>query len=289
MTTAARPVPQPSRPQSPVPRVRSVVPATLDFSGVLTAEWRKLFTLRSTWWALGLTVVLMTLMSLGQAAAVAEALGTPEGATIFADLHGAEIVTSGYQFGMLTIAVLGALLITGEYSTGMIRSTFAAVPTRLPVLAAKAIVLTVVTAVTTAIAFVTSYAATAPILTDHDLLPGLTDPITWQIAGGVAAFLVAAVLFSLGVGVLLRSTAVSVTVAITVLLLLPGIMQFITLDWVQDAIEYLPLPAATAFVAVSEAFGGAGSLEPWQGAAVVACWALVPMVAGAIVLRRRDA
>src|SRR5699024_1967376 len=85
------------------------------------------------------------------------------------------------------------------------------------------------------------------------------------------------------------STAGSVTVAITVLLLLPGILQFITLDWVQDAIEYLPVPAATAFVTVSDAFGGAGSLGPWQGAVVVAGWAIVPMVAGAIVLRRRDA
>src|SRR5699024_11592689 len=57
-------------------------------------------------------------------------------------------------------------------------------------------------------------------------------------SGGVAAFLVAAVLLALGVGLLLRSTAGSVTVAITVLLLLPGILQFITLDWVQDVIEY---------------------------------------------------
>ncbi|HLR28517.1 MAG TPA: ABC transporter permease subunit [Ruania sp.] len=289
MTTAAQPAPQQARPAPPAGRVRTLIPAKLDFAGVLAAERRKLCTLRSTWWTLGLTIVLMTLMAFGQAAAVAETLKTPEGTDIFAGVHGAEIVTSGYQFGMLTIAVLGALVITGEYSTGMLRSTFAAVPTRLPVLAAKAIVLAVVTVVTTAVAFVTSYAATAPILTDHDLLPSLTDSTTWQIAGGVAAFLVAAVLLALGVGLLLRSTAGSVSVAITVLLLLPGILQFITLDWVQDAIEYLPVPAATAFVTVSDAFGGAGSLGPWQGAVVVAGWAIVPMVAGAIVLRRRDA
>lgn len=288
MTTTTT-TPQPTTPASPVRQVRPVIPAKLDFAGVLAAEWRKLFSLRSTWWTLGLTIVLMTLMALGQAAGITDSLDTPEGAAVFAGLHGAELVTGGYQFGMLTIAVLGALLITGEYSTGMIRSTFAAVPTRLPVLAAKAIALTVLTVITTAIAFVTSYAATAPILTDHDLLPSLTDPTTWQIAGGVTAFLVAAALFALGIGTLLRSTAGSVTVAITTLLLLPGILQFITVDWVQDAMEYLPLPAATAFVTVSDAFGGAGDLTAWQGAAIVAAWAIVPMVAAAIVLRRRDA
>lgn len=288
-TTAPQPVSPTTSPTAAGSRIRPVIPAKLDFAGVLGAEWRKLFSLRSTWWTLGLTVVLMTLMALGQAAGVTDSLDTPEGAATFVGLHGAELVTGGYQFGMLTIAVLGALLITGEYSTGMIRSTFAAVPTRLPVLAAKGIVLAAVTVVITAIAFVTSYAATAPILTDHDLVPSLTDPTTWQIAGGVTAFLVAAAMFALGIGTLLRSTAGSVTVVITTLLLLPGILQFITVDWVQDAMEYLPLPAATAFVTVSDAFGGAGDLTAWQGAAIVAAWAIVPIIAAAIVLGRRDA
>src|SRR5699024_10650446 len=166
------------------PRTRPVIPARLDFAGVLGAEWRKLFSLRSTWWTLGLTVVLMTLMALGQAAGVTDSLSTPEGAAMFAGLHGAELVTGGYQFGLLTISVLVAFLITYDYSTGMIRSTFAAVPTRLPLLAAKGIVLTAVTVVEIGRAHVTSYAATAPVLADHDLVPGLTDPTTWQIAGG---------------------------------------------------------------------------------------------------------
>ncbi|MBZ2197118.1 ABC transporter permease subunit [Occultella gossypii] len=288
--TATTSTPRPTTQLAPSVRpARPLVPARLDFAGVLAAEWRKLFSLRSTWWTLGLTVVLLTLMALGQAAAIADSLGSPEGAAVFADVHGAELVTGGYQFGMLTIAVLGALLITGEYSTGMIRSTFAAVPTRLPVLAAKALALSVLTVITTAVGFAAAYAATMPILSEHDLVPSLTDGTTWQIAGGATAFLVAAALFALGVGTLLRSTAGAVTVALTVLLLLPGILQFITLDWVQTLVEYLPLPAATAFVTVSEAFGGTGGFTPWQGAAVVAAWALVPMIAAAVVLRRRDA
>jgi hypothetical protein len=64
-------------------------------------------------------------------------------------MHGAEVISSDFHFGMLTIAVLGALLITGEYATGLIRSTFAAVPTRIPVLAAKALTLVILTAAVT--------------------------------------------------------------------------------------------------------------------------------------------
>ncbi|WP_163541593.1 ABC transporter permease subunit [Occultella kanbiaonis] len=278
-----------TQPAPPVRPARPLVPARLDFAGVLAAEWRKLFSLRSTWWTLGLTVVLLALLALGQAAAIVETLDTPEGAAMMTGVHGAELVTGGYQFGMLTIAVLGALLITGEYSTGMIRSTFAAVPTRLPVLAAKALALSVLTVITAAVGFAAAYAVTLPILSEHDLVPSLTDGTTWQIVGGATAFLVAAALFALGVGTLLRSTAGAVTVALTVLLLLPGILQFITLDWVQTLVEYLPLPAAMAFVTVSDAFGASGDLTPWQGAAVVAAWALVPMIAAAVVLRRRDA
>ncbi|MFD1504258.1 ABC transporter permease [Georgenia yuyongxinii] len=267
----------------------SPVRARLSFPGVMRGEWIKLLSLRSTWWTLGITVVLMTLVSLGQAASIQFMMEEPEGAAFVGGMHGAEVATAGYQFGMVTIAVLGALLITGEYSTGMIRSTLAAVPTRLPVLAAKAIALVVLTLVVTAVGLALSYLVTMPFLSDFDLVPALDDTQTWQVVGGIAYFLIAAGLFALAMGTLLRSTAGAVTVSLTVLLLLPGILQFITLDWVQDIVTYLPLPAAMAFTTVSEAFSGEGGLSPWTGFAVVTAWAVVPMIAAAVTLRRRDA
>src|SRR5699024_5726600 len=99
MTTAAQPAPQQGRPAPPAGRVRTLIPAKLDFAGVLAAERRKLCTLRSTWWTLGLTIVLMTLMAFGQAAALAETLKTPEGTDIFAGVHSAEIANYGYHLG----------------------------------------------------------------------------------------------------------------------------------------------------------------------------------------------
>jgi ABC-2 type transport system permease protein len=266
------------------------VPVRSDFTGVLRAELIKLLSLRSTWWTLGLTVVVMTLFALGQAMSLDLMAQDPETAPALDAIHGAEIIAGGYQIGMITIAVLGALLITGEYSTGMIRSTLAAVPTRLPVLGAKAIATSVATALVSAVSLGLTYFITAPLLAEHSLLPDLTDPQTWQVAAGTTYFLVAAALFSLGMGTLLRSTAGAVTASLTVLLLLPGILQIIRLDWLQAVIDYLPQPAATAFLTVSDVtLGGAQELAPVTGLLVVAAYAIVPMALAAVSLRRRDA
>ncbi|UNX55610.1 ABC transporter permease subunit [Georgenia sp. TF02-10] len=261
----------------------------LTFLGVLRGEWIKLLSLRSTWWTLAVTVVVMALFALAQAASL-EVLMDPEfGGGGPVSIHGAEVITGGYQFAMVTVAVLGALAMTGEYSTGMIRSTLAAVPTRLPVLAAKAIILVGLTVVVAAVGIAVSALVTAPMLAEHDLVPAMDDPDTWQVFGGTVYFLVAVALFALGLGAVLRHSAGTITAVLGALLLLPMILQFISLDWVQDALAYLPLPAATAFVAVSEMLAIGDGLSPWQGVAVLGGYAVLALVAGAVLLRRRDA
>ncbi|NMR20965.1 ABC transporter permease subunit [Cellulomonas fimi] len=260
------------------------------FAGVMRGEWIKLLSLRSTWWVLGATVAIMTLVSFAAAMSLDVMAEDPLTAPALAQMHGAEIVSGGSQIGVVTIAVLGALLVTGEYSTGMIRSTLAAVPTRLPVLAAKAIVLAVVTTVVTLLSMALSYLVTTPQLTTYDLVPALDDSQTWQILGGTVYFLVAAAFFALGVGTVLRSTAGTVTVALTVLLLLPGTLGFITLDWVETIVSYLPLPAASAFLSTGDMSELGGSpLTATAGLLVVAAYAVVPLVAAAVLMRRRDA
>ena len=278
-------------PEASAPVSRPVVAARLTFLGVLRGEWTKLFSLRSTWWVLTATVVLITGISLAVAfslEAVAADLASEPGAD--APRSGAEVVSGGFQMGMLTIAVLGALLITGEYSTGMIRSTLAAVPTRVPVLAAKALVLTAVTVAVATVSIALAYVVTMPLLADLDLVPGLDDGRTWQVFGGTVYFLVAAALFALGVGTLLRSSAAAITVALTVLLLLPGVLSFIGLDWVEAIVEYLPLPASGAFLGGGEdSLSSAGQeLTATTGVLVIAAYAVGPLIAGAVVLRRRD-
>jgi ABC-2 type transport system permease protein len=273
------------------PASRPAVPASPTFPGTLRGEWIKLFSLRSTWWVLAATVVLITGVSLAVAASLDAMAADPATAGGLATADGAEAVSGGFQLGMLTIAVLGALVITGEYSTGMIRSTLAAVPTRVPVLVAKAIVLGVVTVVVGAVSIALAYVATLPLLGKHDLVPALDEVRTWQVFGGTVYFLVAAALFALGVGTLLRSGAATITVALTVLLLLPGVLSFISLDWVQRLVDYLPVPASGAFLGGGDdsLSSAGGALSPTTGVLVVAAYAVVPLVAGAVALRRRDA
>jgi ABC-2 type transport system permease protein len=272
------------------PVARSAVHARPSFLGILRGEWRKMLSLPSTWWVLGATVVLITGISLAVAATVDGMAADPVTAPALATTNGAELVSGGFQIGVSTIAVLGALFITGEYSTGMIRSTFAAVPTRVPVLVAKAIALSVVTGAVAAVSIALSYLVTMPQLAEHDLVPALDDARTWQVFGGTVYFLAAAALFSLGVGTLLRSTAGAITVALTVRLLLPGVLALISLDWVETIARYLPLPASGAFLGGSEdsLSSGGEQLPAATGLLVIAAYGLVPLLAGGVVVRRRD-
>ena len=144
--------------------------AHLSFGGILASEWIKLRTLRSTWWCLAIMLVLPVGIALMAAAFYPEAstsMGdeftlSPEMSSWLA------LATAGAGFNVFVVAVIGALVITGEYGTGMIRSSVAAVPSRGPVLVAKAIVLSVTVFVVGLVAFVASlFVAAAPMVCRH--------------------------------------------------------------------------------------------------------------------------
>jgi ABC-2 type transport system permease protein len=259
------------------------------FAGIMRGEWIKLLSLRSTWWALISTAAIITVVSLAAAMSLSAMADDPGMAPGLGQMHGAEVIAQGFHFGMLTIAVLGALFITGEYSTGMVRSTFAAVPTRIPVLAAKALTLVMLTTAVTLLSATLSYLVTMPHLAQYDLVPALEDPGTWRVLGGTVYSLVAAALFSLGIGTLLRSTAATVTVALTVLLLLPGTLSFITMDWVETIVSYLPLPASSTLLTTGSGDAQGADLSTRASLVVVAAYAVVPIMTAAVMLRRRDA
>src|SRR5690606_15280402 len=116
------------------------------------------------------------------------------------------------------VAVLGALLITGEYASGTVRSTLVAVPTRLPVLWAKGLALVALTVLISALSLLAGTAAAAPWLADANLVPALDDVTTWQSFGGMTYFFVAVVLIALGLGAVLRHTAATITAVLGLLL-----------------------------------------------------------------------
>jgi ABC-2 type transport system permease protein len=280
-------------PQSSTPSPSIPSDARLTFPRILRSEWIKLTSLRSTLWSLALIVMLGVGLSL-LVSSVGFGVGG-EGPS--APDPGIVLTTStiGVAFGQLIAAVLGVLVISGEYSTGMIRSTLAAVPARLPVLAAKAIVLFLLVTAVGALTMFGAWAASYPVYESQGLAVGLDEPGLALALAGAALYLGLTAVFALGLGTLLRSAAGGIAAALGVILVIPTIVPLIALafEWVNDIAPYLISNAGAAMSRLPSAEAvptmGQTLLEPWVGALVVLAWSAVSLTLGAIALRRRDA
>lgn len=272
------------------PTAKRTTSARLSVGGVLKSEWIKFRSLRSTWWTVGSTVVVMVLINLATAASLNFAASQPGMAEQMGNISTVQALVSGYVFAQLAVAVLGALIITGEYSTGMIRSTLSAVPTRLPALWAKVAIIGVVTFVVGLVGVALSYVVTAPILSGNDLVPDLGDPVAQRVVLACAAYLALVAILAVGVGTIMRHSAGSIFTLVALLFVLPLVTAFLSQDWVQDIARFLPMNLGTAMMAITEAdAGGVDVLTPGGATIAMAAWAAVSLVAAAVVLKRRDA
>jgi ABC-2 type transport system permease protein len=257
----------------------------VTFPRVLHGEWIKLWSLRSTYWTVFATLAAMVLLAvlLGAASRVEGESGGPDGVMAIA---------IGTSFASVVVAVLGALTITGEYATGMIRSTMAAVPRRVPVLAAKALLVAGLGFVLGLAGVALAYAASAPLFGDQ--AADLTDPEVQRLFWGSGLYLAGVAMFGLGIGALLRHTAGALTVTLGILLMLSTVFQLLTMasDWFMTAYPYLPSVAGER-IASPEAttVGGDGPepLSPWAGFAVFMSYVTAVLISAAVLLRRRDA
>jgi len=257
----------------------------LSLGRVIHSEWIKLRSLRSTIWSYAIVVV----VSLGLSFILASALsnqdfgplvGTPEHTLIQAS-------TFGTTFGVLVVAVLGVLVISGEYSTGMARSTFTAVPKRLPALAAKGIVLFLTTFVVGLITTIGSAAVALVVLSSNGLEPEITPEVVGSILLA-SLYLSLVALFALGIGTILRNSAGGIAAALGLLLLLPTVVTvFASITQAQWAIDLVPFLLTNA--GESMILQAPGALELWQSALTVVLWAAIPLAGGALLLKRRDA
>ncbi|QJW36019.1 ABC transporter permease subunit [Cellulosimicrobium protaetiae] len=272
------------------PTASRTSPYRLTFGHVLRSEWIKFRSLRSTWWTIGTTIVVMVLFSMSMAASLNFAAETPEMAAEMGNISTVQAIVLGYIFAQLSVAVLGALVITGEYSTGMIRSTLSAVPTRLPALWAKAGIIGVVTFVVGVVGIALSYLVTMPMLSGNDLVPDLGDSVVQRVVLACAGYLALVALVAVGVGTIMRHSAGSIFTLVAFLFVLPLVASFLSQDWVQDIAKFLPMNLATAMMAVTEAdAGGVEVLSPGGATIAMVVWAVVSLGAAAVVLKRRDA
>ena len=272
----------------------------VTFWRLLRSEWIKLWTLRSTWWTLGSTVVIMAGFALMMAFVVqflndqmGDAETAPEGQGSMGGLLGAPtVIAGGYEFAALVVAVLGAMVITGEYSTGMIRSTFAAAPGRLSAFAAKATVLAAVTAVLTTVSLGLGWLVSYPILNANDMTLDWSNGDDVRKLYGVVIYTVLVALFALGIGTLLRHTAGAIFAVVAVFLVVPFIFSIVvafasSLDWVLDVNKFLPSVAGSAITPSGAQVPEV--LDPWVGIGVLGAYTAIVVIGGALRLKLDDA
>jgi ABC-2 type transport system permease protein len=253
---------------------------------VVRSEWTKLWSLRSTRWSLLAAVVAMAGLGIGIAAVQMSRWAQLE-AHDRARFDSIDIGASGYHLAQLAIGVLGVLVISGEYSTGMIRSSFMAVPKRLPVLWAKLGVFCSVTFVAMLASSFVAFFVTQVIVRQHQQQHTLSDPHALRVVVGAALFMTVLGALAVGLGALVRNTAGGIATFVFLLFVLPGITAILP-HTTADAINpYLPLNAGSA-VATST-FDPGAHLSPWTGFLVFCGYAAAVIVAAAIGLLRRDA
>ncbi|MFG2025337.1 ABC transporter permease subunit [Streptomyces sp. NPDC048825] len=262
---------------------RSVDRQRVTFPRVVHMEWIKLRSLRSTTLTLAITVALL----IGFGLLFSSVVGSGEGPDQEDFGDPTSITLGGVMLAALAIAVLGVLMSAGEYATGTIRATLAAVPSRLPVLWGKVVVFAAVSFVLMFVAALGAFLVGQSVLSSRSMdTAALSDPGVFRAVVGAAMYLTGAGLIGLAVGALLRNTAGAITLVVGALFVVPGLIQLLPSSWNETISPYLPSNAANALMTVQTE---SDSLSPGSGLAVFAVYIVVLLAGAAIVLKRRDA
>jgi ABC-type transport system involved in multi-copper enzyme maturation permease subunit len=252
---------------------------------VLRSEWTKLRTLRSTAWSLFVAV----LLTIGLPALASTIISThwgqrsPQDQATFNPLDPA---LAGSQVAQLAVGVLGVLVISGEYSTGMIRASLSAVPKRLPVLWAKAAVFGAVTLALLLPSVLIAFFISQSILSRHHASYSWNHPGVARAVIGAGLYLVVVAVLTVGLGTILRNTAGGISAFAAIFFVLPPLMNVLPTSWNNAISPYLPSNAGRAILNLHH---GSDSLAPWTGFGLFAAYAAVALALAAVVLMRRDA
>ena len=252
---------------------------------VVRSEWTKFWTLRSTRWSLLVATVLTIGFPILASTIISSHWGS-RGAHERAHFNPLDPALIGSQIAQLAIGVLGVLVVSGEYSTGMIRATLTAVPKRLPVLWAKAGVLAVVAFALMLPSVLIAFFASQSILARHHASYSWHHPGVARAVVGAALYLVVVAVLTVGIGAIVRSTAGGIATFAAIFFVLPPIMNVLPTSWNNAISPYLPSNAGRAVIQLTH---GSDSLAPWTGFGLFALYAAIALAAGAVVLKLRDA
>jgi ABC-2 type transport system permease protein len=263
----------------------------LEPAGILAetvhAEWTKLRTVRTTAWLLVTAVVL----TVGISAIAVSVVKCPASCT--ADTTKTSL--TGVLLGQAIVAVLAVLIMSGEYSTGMIRATITATPRRLVLLSAKAIILTAVVLAVAAISVLGSLLA-GRIFLPHNGFTKAADFVplamyhgpTLRAAVGSVLYLGLIALFSLGVATAVRDSGVALTVMLGLIYVVPILAGLVfSVRWQHFIDRYAPTSAGLAVQVTKDL--AAQPIGPWAGLGVLAAWTAAALLIGGLLLKLRDA
>ena len=249
---------------------------------VVLSEWTKFRSLRSTLYTLLLAVVFMVGLGALISAITANQPGglEPGQSAISASL-------SGIYFAQLAIGVLGVLLISGEYSTGMIRSSLTVVPRRLPMLWGKVVVFAGVVFLTMLVASFAAFFVGQAVLSGQHLGGSLSDPGALRSVVGAALYVTVAGITALALGALLRNTAAAITTFVAVFFVIPTLTLLLPASLTDHFVQYLPSNLGAELTGGTP--GLAHALGPWTGFGVLCGYAAIMIGFAAWRLRRVDA
>jgi ABC-2 type transport system permease protein len=247
---------------------------------VVRSEWIKLRSIRSTVVVSALTVLFMVVIGL-LVPYFRWKNGTPLERAHFQSIDSS---LTGVHLALLTVGILGVLVITGEYTTGMIRATLGAVPRRLPVLLAKAAVFAPVTFVLALVSSLAAFLGGQALVAPHGA--SLGSPGALRAVFGVALFLTVMGLLGLAIGFLTRTTAGGIAAVVGLTFVLQAIAAALPTSWQAKIMPYLPVQAGQAlYITHRHQY----MLHPWPGFALFCGYTAVAMILAAVALRRRDA
>jgi len=249
------------------------------------SEWTKLRSVRSTVYSLFATIAI----TVGFGALLSWAfvsrydhLDVQERLTFDATSH----TMSGLRLSQLAIGVLGVLIISAEYTTGLIRPTFTATPQRRIVLAAKTIVFGAVALIVAIVSCFPAFFISQAILSTKHLDVTLTDPHVLRAVCGATAYLVFVGLLGLGLGTIVRRTAGAISALVGLVLIFPLLALALPSPWNHDVAKILPAQAGQALVSVRP---DANLPSPAMGALVCIIWLVATYTLATVLLSRRDA
>jgi ABC-type transport system involved in multi-copper enzyme maturation permease subunit len=250
---------------------------------VVRAELLKLLTVRSTYYALLATF--LAIAGIATFVAIGIVVGDiPPGGEATADPTGGAL--TGVSLAGYVVAAVGVLAVTSEYSTGTIRVTLAAVPNRGILVLGKLVAVGSVTLVVALVSALAAFFAAKAVLSTDDMDISLATPGVARAVIGAALYLTAVALFAGGLAWLLRSTAGALATLAAVLVVLPVAAYLLPAHIRDDVMPYLP---DSAGMAILQTTTGPAQLAPWTGFAVFTAYTALTLIAGAVLLQRRDA